>query len=642
LNWHGRSTLSSLINFSMTKAPHHVIRRLTVTGGFLGGAQLEFADGLNCLIGGRGAGKTTALEFVRFGLGLMPDPKASALRHRGIDTLVKSNLGGGRLDVELCTKKDMRYTATRGAHEAVQVLNEAGTPVAISLDRDQIFSADVFSQNEIEEIASSPKAQLELLDRFQEQETKAIDRELEQLQRDLMQSTADLRQVDQEAAEAHAKASELVMLREKLKGLVEVAGPDAARINAAHSTKGQRAREEKIPNVLRLGIEKLLREMVTAQGSFRAGVESQLDASLVTSANGALLSAIQAELGTFITELAKDIESVQTKAQGLQARIQVHAATLAERHALQEAEYRNIVAASAEQGERAAERQDVQISLNNAESAEKDEQGKQKQRAELLKTRSTLRKRASELRDQRFALRKKIAERLSAEFPSIRVAVEQSADLEGYQQFVEETLKGSGVRQGMVAERLCAVFLPEELAAVAAKDDLTLFMRQTNFEEDRSRKILYALRNEGAYYDIETVALEDQPSIELLDGATFKDSTRLSTGQRCTTILPILLTQSERPLLIDQPEDNLDNAFVFQTVVRALKAIKGARQVIFVTHNPNIPVLGEAERVFVFSSDGQHSVLERVGTVDECRVQIENILEGGREAFLLRKERYGH
>lgn len=142
----------------MTKAPHHVIRRLTVTGGFLGGAQLEFADGLNCLIGGRGAGKTTALEFVRFGLGLMPDPKASALRHRGIDMLVKSNLGGGRLDVELCTKKDMRYTATRGANEAVQVLNEAGTPVAISLDRDQIFSADVFSQNEIEEIASSPKA----------------------------------------------------------------------------------------------------------------------------------------------------------------------------------------------------------------------------------------------------------------------------------------------------------------------------------------------------------------------------------------------------------------------------------------------------------------------------------------------------
>jgi ABC-type lipoprotein export system ATPase subunit len=189
---------------------------------------------------------------------------------------------------------------------------------------------------------------------------------------------------------------------------------------------------------------------------------------------------------------------------------------------------------------------------------------------------------------------------------------------------------------------LCPIFLPEELAAVVTKDDLSLFMRRSSFDEDRSRKILNTLRSGGAHYDVEIVALEDRPCIELLDGATFKESTHLSTGQRCTTILPILLTQSERPLLIDQPEDNLDNAFVFQTIVRALKAIKGTRQVIFVTHNPNIPVLGEAERVFVFSSNGQHSVLKQVGGVDECREQIENILEGGREAFLLRKERYGH
>ncbi|QMV20451.1 AAA family ATPase [Granulicella sp. 5B5] len=55
-----------------------------------GKTHLEFADALNCLIGGRGAGKTTALEFLRFGLGLMRDPKTNAQRHRGIDALVKT------------------------------------------------------------------------------------------------------------------------------------------------------------------------------------------------------------------------------------------------------------------------------------------------------------------------------------------------------------------------------------------------------------------------------------------------------------------------------------------------------------------------------------------------------------------------
>ena len=105
-----------------------------------------------------------------------------------------------------------------------------------------------------------------------------------------------------------------------------------------------------------------------------------------------------------------------------------------------------------------------------------------------------------------------------------------------------------------------------------AKNDLNTLMQRSGFDEDRSKKILNALRSGGTHYTIETVALDDQPSIELLDGDTFKESTHLSTGQRCTTILPILLTQSERPLLIDQPEDNLDNAFVYETIVRALQS----------------------------------------------------------------------
>jgi DNA repair ATPase RecN len=57
---------------------------LRITGGFLAGIELEFADGLNCLIGGRGTGKTTALEFLRFGLGSMPDQRISPQRHRAI------------------------------------------------------------------------------------------------------------------------------------------------------------------------------------------------------------------------------------------------------------------------------------------------------------------------------------------------------------------------------------------------------------------------------------------------------------------------------------------------------------------------------------------------------------------------------
>ncbi|HYC89393.1 MAG TPA: AAA family ATPase [Thermoanaerobaculia bacterium] len=627
---------------SRNQSAHHEVVSLRVTGGFLAGARLDFADGLNCLIGGRGTGKTTALEFLRFGLGLMPDPKTNQHRYRAIEGLVRANLGNGRLTIEVRTKTDMRYVASRGAHETVQVLNEAGTAVPISFDRDQIFGADVFSQNEIEEIASSPAAQLELLDRFREHETIAIARELEQLHRQLDQSSRDLLNLDQELDDARGRASELPVLQERLKGLAESTGPDASRINAAHAARSERARQAKVPEALAAAVQKLVRELRSSQSAFQTTVNAHLASQTPEAANRDLFEDLRRDLDSFTDRLETAVRSVEEEARAVEARIRAHEVALAERHALQEADYRAVVAVSEEETERAAERQRLQAALTAAQAASSERLAKEQQRQGLVRQRAQLLKRSSELHDQRFAIRKQIAERLTSQFPSIRVTVSQAADLDAYQGLVTDFLKGRGVKQGLTAERLCQAFLPGELAEVLANEDLPTLIQRSGFEEDRAKKVMSALRADGTHYTIETVALDDRPSIELLDGDTFKESTRLSTGQRCTTILPILLTQSERPLLIDQPEDNLDNAFVYENIVRALRDIKGTRQVIFVTHNPNIPVLGDAERVFVFSSDGQHATLKQAGTVDDCKDQIERILEGGRDAFLRRKARYGY
>ena len=93
------------------------------------------------------------------------------------------------------------------------------------------------------------------------------------------------------------------------------------------------------------------------------------------------------------------------------------------------------------------------------------------------------------------------------------------------------------------------------------------------------------------------------------------------------------------PLLIDQPEDNLDNCYVYETIVNSVNDVKRMRQLIFVTHNPNIPVLGDASRVFVMQSDGRTGSVKVEGDVDRCRDDIINLLEGGEKAFDLRTER---
>ena len=104
----------------MTKArvkietrPHHTIVALEVTGGFLRGLKLAFVDGLNCVIGGRGTGKTTVLELMRYVLGLMPDPKTSPARSKEVLGLVQSNLGNGRARLTVKTKHGICYVAER-------------------------------------------------------------------------------------------------------------------------------------------------------------------------------------------------------------------------------------------------------------------------------------------------------------------------------------------------------------------------------------------------------------------------------------------------------------------------------------------------------------------------------------------------
>jgi DNA repair exonuclease SbcCD ATPase subunit len=74
---------------------HHRIRSLEVTGGFLQGIKMDFSDGLNCVIGGRGTGKTTVLEALRFALDRMPNETVDRKRYEALEKLLQANLGTG-------------------------------------------------------------------------------------------------------------------------------------------------------------------------------------------------------------------------------------------------------------------------------------------------------------------------------------------------------------------------------------------------------------------------------------------------------------------------------------------------------------------------------------------------------------------
>lgn len=124
-------------------------------------------------------------------------------------------------------------------------------------------------------------------------------------------------------------------------------------------------------------------------------------------------------------------------------------------------------------------------------------------------------------------------------------------------------------------------------------------------------------------------------------GADHKPLTQASDGQRAAAMLSFLLAQGEQPLLLDQPEDDLDNALVSELVVRQLREGKQSRQLIVVTHNPNIVVNGDAELVLRMQFDRGSIQAPHVGGLQERQVResICEVMEGGRPAFEQRYKR---
>ena len=224
--------------------------------------------------------------------------------------------------------------------------------------------------------------------------------------------------------------------------------------------------------------------------------------------------------------------------------------------------------------------------------------------------------------------------------PKIRVSIEEASQLEDYQQELINALKGSGIQYNELAPIIAETIPPRALLDIIEDDDADEFISLIPISKDRAFKIISNLKL--SVDKIATVLLEDEIKFELLDGCDFKDFSELSTGQRCTVILPLVLEHKDTILIVDQPEDHIDNAFIVETLISAIVRRSGQGQVIVTTHNANIPVLGNAAEVIHLNSDGTRGYIVSEGTLDNPEIieAISTVMEGGRDAFRRRASFY--
>lgn len=625
------------------RATGYRIVSVRVGGGFLDGLEFQFSDGLNCFIGARGAGKTTAVELIRYALDLLPGREAQAADRRRIDSLVEKNLAGGRVDVAVETKDGVSYVVRRVAGEEPIVMTADGQPTDIAPKANGFFRADIYSQNEVETIADRSLSQLVLMDNFEPDKIGDINARILATRTALASNAGRLLPLIGQISVIGDELATLAGIDEKLKQFAAAPGGDSDAINQAHAFKSLRDREGRAVSGARDLLTTYAKDVSSMTGRLQRQAIGLFASDLARSQNVAVLNRAQQPLTNCATEVDRLLSAIGAQLANAAKLINTASSDLRTAHQQQELAFQSLLEKDKQARGQAAERSQLERRRNELLAKQAHRQQLEQQVRELESERSQLLAELSELLDERFQVRKGVAARINESLsPAIRVTILQFGNPEQYLRLLEDSLRSARLKHLVVAQKLANAFWPIDLANVVRRRDAELLVQRADLNSEQAEKVLAALVGRETLFALEEVELADMPRIELRDGETYKESGSLSTGQKCTTILPILLLDSEHPLLVDQPEDNLDNRFIFETVVESIRHVKQQRQLIFVTHNPNIPVLGDAERVFVLDSDGQRARKANEGTVDQCKSDIVTLLEGGEDAFKARKRRYAY
>jgi energy-coupling factor transporter ATP-binding protein EcfA2 len=618
------------------------VEKIEISGGFLPGLSVSVPRGLTCIIGPRGSGKSTLAEALRFSITGM----SNAPRH--CVELVQANLAGGALvTVTAMAEGANRYTIKRALKQQPVLLTSDGRTInTVDLDRGTFLPLDAYSSAEIEAIADEVLGQTRrnLLDELRDEEMRRIHLSLAESARALEANGDRIRATQRTIQDLIEQIEELGDVRARLNALAP--SDDEPAADFVRASRQQQFNQRELAKLDTS--DRNLRALNQALDQLRAQaqVTFQLRLAEEDSANSGTLRRYDDLLGRSMRTIEEYISAIGSQIRGAHDTVAQARQSLSQPHATQAGDVARLAAANQAASEHARMRASLEQQVSRLQTLEKQRLEQTAELNALLEARKSLKATHILMRDQISTLREEVATQLQREAgPQVRIRIMRNADHLAYQQMLIEGLRGARVRNH---EEIIATLMqlrPEQLAQLIQTNDLGSFEELTVFGNERSRKILDAFRDNVDPLSLEVIAIEDKIGIELNVASTgqpnFKDASDLSRGQKCTALLPILLARRDSPLIIDQPEDNLDNHFIFETVVNALQRLKRRRQMIFITHNANIPVLAEADLVLVMNSDGRVGFVETSGTVDECRDQIIDLLEGGREAFELRSKRYG-
>ena len=631
------------LHHEMEERYYSRVEHIAIEGGYLHGLEVHLSEHLNAVIGGRGTGKSTLLESLRYALG--QDHKGVDAKRQG-EQVLKENLGKAhsRIRVELvsATQNMNRYTVVRRYGEPPRVIDGDGNESSLQ-PTDLLPGMEIYGQNEIYELARDEGALIQVLDRFLPDQAEH-ERQLAGLHKRLRDNAQRLVKAQDQREELEEKLAKLPKLQEQVEQFKALGF------------------EEKLKQVPLLEKERQLRPRLQEElDRVQSGLGGFRDAlpDLAFLSDKALeglphadrlrrgretVEKTKATVEHYIGDIGKAIEAAGKNIGALASELEQLQKDMEDRL---ERDFAKLPAVAGKSGKEVGR---TYQSLLRQIEAIRPQESRVETVDKLLETlrqeRRNLLGELSDLRNARTRALEKAAKKLSRKLRGkLRVQVIAGGNREKLKEFLRQL---PGIGEGSVnwvddADGLTIPALVEVLKQGADE------FQTKGWGVTRAKAETICRMDNRQRLDLETVDLEDRLVLELNvahEGENYRPLERLSTGQQCTAILHVLLLDNPDPLIMDQPEDNLDNAFIADRIVQELRSAKTERQFIFATHNANIPVFGDAEWIGVFEATEDHGEvpLERQGSIDvpAIRDDVSRILEGGRDAFIQRKEKYGY
>ena len=628
------------LNYDVPDQKYSILRSIQWRGAsFFNESKMVLSRNLNAIIGGRGAGKSTLIESIRFALDLV----SRGGDKRVLEQLRKRNLVNAQVVLEVRSKAQggNLYQISRRFGERPVVMNREGEVSNLS-PSDILPDIEILGQNEILEIEKSDAAKFDLISRFFPSRDR-YDQAISDIRQQLKINREQLLAALNEYEDIDAKIAQTAVLKERLAQFQQL------------------GIEKKLKNVKLLEQEKNLQrefnEWLNKIESWLGGYQQLFDSSFFHHQSLPNKKFLE-DLEKIFANLKEDFGKFS---QGMQASL-----------GKARLDYRNI---SAKWSEECGKIREI---LNEAIAKLPDQEGKsgpqlgaeyaetvrRLSRIEYLrKSHGSKKKLVQTLRVERDGLLEKyrslafshyenmnnVAGKVNRDLAQkVRIGITRMGDLSALKDFLRD-LDGIGKSRVEWLDQVHDGLDLVEWEKWSRENNISAFLDQFK-EAGITKGVAEKLcnLNDEQRMKLEEIYLQDSIEIELNvshdgSGDNFEPLANLSTGQKCTAILHLLLLARDAPLIIDQPEDNLDNAFIADHIVRDLRKFKTNRQFLFATHNPNIPIFGDAELIAVLESHGGKGYIKDEGSIDKSSIQKEaaEILEGGRSAFEMRKVKYG-